>query len=317
MKNHYVYLYIREKDGTPYYVGKGTGGRYKDSKHRVNLPPKEENIVFVQKNMSNEEACELEKKLISKYGRKDLGEGILHNQTNGGDGGDTSKSEGYINWLENVARNPESEYIKNISERMTENNPMFDPAIAAKSHTPEARKKRGDSRRGKKMPESAKKKLSEIGLRESEERSIRMKNNWDNDDYRKKFSKGAKKAVSDAKNFTEEQFYEWIKDKKLFTWDCKRNITRPNSRVKLIIEHFGKMEEFYGNYYKEREQKRKKTWEYYKECSEKEFLLWVGNQNLYRKDGHPNPRILSVIRHRGLEEIYYNKLPEEISRTSR
>jgi hypothetical protein len=303
MKNHYVYLYLREKDGTPYYVGKGTGGRYKDRRHNVNLPPKEENIVFIQKNISNEEACELEKKLILKYGRKDLGEGILHNQTNGGDGGDTSKSAGYIKWLENVARNPESDYIKNMSKRMSENNPMFNPLIVAKSHTPEARKKRGESRRGQKMPESAKEKLREIGKQESEERSIRMKNAWNNPDYRVKFSKSAKKTVSDTKNMTEEQFYEWIKNKKVFTYS--KGFKRPNSRVKLVIEHFGKFEEFYGEYYAEKENNKNKSWEYYKTCSDQEFRSWIVNQKLLRCDGNKNPRIFAVIKYRALENEFY------------
>jgi hypothetical protein len=302
---HYVYLYLREEDRTPYYVGKGKGGRYKE-KHRVNIPKNEENIIFLAKNLTNDEACKLEKELISFYGRKDLGEGILHNQTDGGDGGDTSKSENYQYWLENIARNKNSDYNKAITQRMKENNPLFDPEIAAKCQTPEARKKRGDSRRGKPMPESAKERLREIAKLESAEKSIRMKNIWNNCDYRKKFSKGAKKAVSDVKNMTEKEFYEWVKNKKLFTKDGKTGNLRPNSRVKLVVEHFDKMEEFYGNFYREKENNKKKSW-YYKDCPEKEFLEWIVNQSIYRKDGNKNPRIFSIIRHRGLEDQYYQK----------
>jgi hypothetical protein len=36
LKDYYVYLYLRESDGTPYYVGKGRGNRYK-KRHRVNI----------------------------------------------------------------------------------------------------------------------------------------------------------------------------------------------------------------------------------------------------------------------------------------
>jgi hypothetical protein len=84
MKNiYYVYEYLRE-DLTPYYVGKGSNLRWKE-KHYVNLPPLER-IRFVSTNLTEEEAFKLEIELIAKYGRKDIGTGILRNQTNGGDG---------------------------------------------------------------------------------------------------------------------------------------------------------------------------------------------------------------------------------------
>lgn len=310
-REHYVYLYLRESDGSPYYVGKGKGNRYKE-RHRVNIPPKEENIVFVEKDLTNEEACDLEKELISQYGRKDLGEGILHNQTYGGDGGNTSKSASYQRWLYLVARNPESEYIKTISDRMKANNPMFNPDIAIKSQTPIARLKRAESRKGKPMPESAKERLREIAKEHAMENSLRMKETWKDDNYRKSFSVSAKSAIDEVKKLTEEQFYEWIKDKKLFTDNGKTGDVRPNSRVKMIVEHFGKIEEFYGDYYRNKEQKKKKSWYYYKDCSDEEFLIWLESQSLFRKDGHPNPKVLSVIRHRALEEQYYGKLSSPV-----
>jgi len=81
---YYVYEYLRE-DGTPYYIGKGKGSRYRQ-RHTVAVPPRER-IRFIKENMIEEEAIKLEIELIAKYGRKDLGTGILRNQTNGGDGG--------------------------------------------------------------------------------------------------------------------------------------------------------------------------------------------------------------------------------------
>ena len=312
-REHYVYLYLRESDGTPYYVGKGKDDRYKE-KHRVNIPPKEENIVFVAKDLTNEEACDLEKLLIFQYGRKDLGEGILQNQTDGGDGGNTSKSESYQIWLHTVARNQDSDYVKMLSHKMKTNNPMFNPEIAIKSQTPEARKKRGESRRGKPMPEAAKERLKELAKEQKDEKSLRMKETWKDDSYRERFSNGAKRAIDEVKDFTEQQFYEWIKSKKLFTNDGKSGDIRPNSRVKLIIEHFNKMEEFYGDYYRDKERNNKKSWYYYKDCSDEEFSQWIETQSLFRKDGKPNPRIVSVIKHRGLKEHYYGNLsPVEVA----
>lgn len=80
---YYVYEYLRE-DGTPYYVGKGQGKRWRDP-HSVAIPPKER-VRFVQENMLEKDAFKLEEELILKYGRKDLGTGILRNLTSGGEG---------------------------------------------------------------------------------------------------------------------------------------------------------------------------------------------------------------------------------------
>jgi hypothetical protein len=80
----YTYLWLRE-DGTPYYVGKGTGDRgFTNDQHRVRYPGK--SYTIVQEFESESDAFEAEIFLISYYGRKDLGSGCLRNLTNGGDG---------------------------------------------------------------------------------------------------------------------------------------------------------------------------------------------------------------------------------------
>jgi hypothetical protein len=80
---YYVYEYLRA-DGTPYYVGKGQGKRWRNP-HTVAIPPKER-IKFVAEGLDEQTAFKLEEELILKYGRKDLGTGILRNQTSGGEG---------------------------------------------------------------------------------------------------------------------------------------------------------------------------------------------------------------------------------------
>ena len=86
MKNdYYTYAYLR-KDGTPYYIGKGRGYRaYYKHRQLVRQPPVGR-ILFLKKNLTEEEAFRHEVYMISVLGRKDLGTGILRNLTNGGEG---------------------------------------------------------------------------------------------------------------------------------------------------------------------------------------------------------------------------------------
>jgi hypothetical protein len=82
----YVYQYVRE-DGSPYYIGKGTGKRaYNRCKGDVKPLKDKSNVQVIAHNLSDSEASVLEKKLIKLYGRKDIGTGILRNKTDGGDG---------------------------------------------------------------------------------------------------------------------------------------------------------------------------------------------------------------------------------------
>jgi len=83
---YYTYAYLRE-DKTPYYIGKGSSRRIYEKHSRVCAPPKDiSRIIFLKKNLTEEEAFKHEIYMISVFGRKDLGTGILHNRTNGGEG---------------------------------------------------------------------------------------------------------------------------------------------------------------------------------------------------------------------------------------
>jgi len=88
--DYYTYAYLRE-DKTPYYIGKGIGNRAYVSHMRKddkNLLPKDKSkIILLKKNLTEEEAFKHEIYMIAVLGRKDLGTGILHNRTDGGDGG--------------------------------------------------------------------------------------------------------------------------------------------------------------------------------------------------------------------------------------
>ena len=86
MSIYYVYSYIRESDGTPYYIGKGKGSRAYSKNHTISVPNDRSKIIFLETNLTEQDAFDLEIKLIFEHGRKDLGTGILHNKTNGGEG---------------------------------------------------------------------------------------------------------------------------------------------------------------------------------------------------------------------------------------
>jgi hypothetical protein len=91
----YTYAYLRE-DRTPYYIGKGQGNRAYVKRYgtgRARRPKNLNNIILLKQNLTEEEAFKHEKYMISVFGRKDLGTGILHNRTDGGEG-----SYGHTPW---------------------------------------------------------------------------------------------------------------------------------------------------------------------------------------------------------------------------
>jgi len=84
---YYAYMYLRKGTLTPYYIGKGKGGRAWDHKsHNVKVPIDQERIIIIDYNLTETGAFLFERMYIKCYGRVDLGTGILRNITDGGDG---------------------------------------------------------------------------------------------------------------------------------------------------------------------------------------------------------------------------------------
>ena len=155
----YTYAYLRV-DRTPYYIGKGKGRRlYEKHQKGISVPKDKSRIIYLKQNLTEEEAFKHEKYMIAVFGRKDLGTGILHNKTDGGDG-----ASGYV-FSEETKRKQSEAHKGNTTwlgkTHSEETKRKMSDTRKGKTHSEETKRKQSEAKKGKTFSEESKRKMSE------------------------------------------------------------------------------------------------------------------------------------------------------------
>lgn len=150
-KGAYVYCYLRE-NGTPYYVGIASQGQHRRpfERHSCKAPTRQRHLARVMRSsLTWEEACQWERFYIKRYGRKDLGTGILLNKTDGGEGSLNPSTEARMKMGANRGK-----------ELTAETKAKMSAVRKGVTKTEEHRKKIGQSQKGKEISLATRTKLS-------------------------------------------------------------------------------------------------------------------------------------------------------------
>lgn len=229
----YVYKHTTKDTNVVFYIGIGSGKKYKRAnskckrnKYWHNIVNKHDFIVeIIKDDITWEEACKTEIELIKKYGRKDLNEGTLVNMTNGGDGrfGYIASIEtrekmkkshiGKVNKLKGTPIKEEvKEKIKDSLKRYWEHNAKLPMTEETKNKIRESLIGRPGTFIGKKHSEESIRKMKlnhgtgennvRYGSKHSEETIQKMRNSAktrDNSVYKRKKSEEEKEKLRLAK----------------------------------------------------------------------------------------------------------------------
>ena len=235
--HYYTYAYLRE-DKTPYYIGKGTGNRIYSKNKRIKPPKDKSRIIFLKQNLTEEEAFKHEIYMIDVFGRKDLGTGILHNMTDGGDG-----TSGWVPSEETKGKMSESGKGKIFSEEHRRN---LSESGKGRTHSEETRRKLSEAHKGKTPSEETRRKLSETskGRTHSEETKIKLsevnKGKTHSEETKRKLSEAHKgKTYRLGKTHSEETKRKMSASSKGTKWwndgcgNCKMMIECPGDDWRL------------------------------------------------------------------------------------
>jgi hypothetical protein len=165
-----VYQHRRNDTGEVFYVGIGKSEkraydkirRYKTWKDFVKNHSY--TVEITHRDIIWEEACSIEKYLISFYGRRDLGLGPLVNLTDGGEGIKNLSKESRSKMAVNKGKFGELNYFygkkhEGDLSRFGKQNIGKEPWMKGKNHTEESKKKMSESKKGKILSEEQKIKI--------------------------------------------------------------------------------------------------------------------------------------------------------------
>jgi hypothetical protein len=164
----YTYLWLRE-NGTPYYVGKGSGNRAQQSveKHR---PPKDKERIIVQEFESEDDAFLVEKLYIALWGRKNNSTGILKNLTDGGEGpsGQILSEEAKRKMSESRKGNQNAKGLIHSSDFKVKHSECMkgrsNPNFGGKAQTQVTKEKISKSKMGKPLSKECREKMSKAHI---------------------------------------------------------------------------------------------------------------------------------------------------------
>lgn len=138
-KKFYTYAHFKSSTDEVFYIGKGVGGRCASNRSRSrrwrNVVAKHGFWWAILHEGTAEECLEVEKRLIARIGRLDLGTGPLINHTDGGDGlvNPSPETRRRLSSWQRGRKLPEKERLKRVG----------------KVHSPETRAKMSASHTGK------------------------------------------------------------------------------------------------------------------------------------------------------------------------